>query len=262
MENKFTNWFFLLWAAVIVSVATLLVGNSFIKANENSQQTNYGIANTISVAGEGKTTVSPDTFVINLSISELASGTQQAQKAANDKFLKISAVLKANGVNDKSIQTKSVSVYPEYDRSASQRKLLWYRAQQSLEIKINGDNFVQSGSDVIDQVAKIGNINVDNTSFELKDKNKAMEVARQKAFDDAKEKAEQLAKVGGVRLGKPLTINDTSVQYYPSPIMYAKSDMAVSVDGMWWGEGTNAVSSISAGENEVTININVVFQIN
>ena len=257
MQKQTINWLFLLGAALILAITTFFVGNALIRSNKENQQTSQGITNTISVMGEGKDYVSPDTLVISVSISELAATTKDAQTQANQKVVKVNDILSAAGIAQKDIQTTNVNVYPEYDRSnASGRKLLWYRAQQSITIKVSGDNFWQKGADIVDKISAIGGVNVDNTYFDLKDKNASMQWARDKAFADAKAKAEQLAKAGGVTLGKPVMITDNNISYTPGPIMYAKADMAV------WG-GTNAASTpaLSPGQTEVTVDVQVVYEI-
>jgi len=91
----------------------------------NMAQSPYGMANSISVMGEGKASVTPDMLVINVSISELAATTELAQTQANEKINKLKEILKAAEIADKDIKTANVNVYPEYDRSdASGRKLL------------------------------------------------------------------------------------------------------------------------------------------
>ncbi len=258
MSKQTINWLFLLGAALIFSITTFFVGNSIVQSNKNNQQTAQGITNTISVMGEWKDYVSPDMLVINTSISELAATTDAAQKQANDKVNKLKAILKDANIADKDITTTNVNVYPEYDRSnASGRKLLWYRAQQSISIKVSGDNFSTRWAAVVDQISRIGGVNVDNTSFDLKDKNAAMQWARDKAFADAKAKAQQLAQAGGVTLGKPVMITDNNISYTPGPIYYAKAEMVWATADA----ATPPANSFSPGETEVTINVNVVYEI-
>jgi len=254
MQKQTTNWLFLLGAALILAMTMFFVGNSMIKSNQSS---NYGVANSISVMGEGKASVAPDMLVINVSISELAATTELAQTQANEKVNALKEILKAADIADKDIKTTNVNAYPEYDRSdASGRKLLGYRAQQSLTINVNGENFWEKWGNIVTQISKIGGVNVDNTYFDLKDKNVAMQWAREKALGDAKAKAEQLAKASGVSLGKPLIITDNSYSYNPSPIYYARNEVA----GMW-SDVKEASSALSPGETEVTINVNVVYEI-
>lgn len=257
MQKQTINWLFLLGAALLLALTMFFVGNAMVQSNKNNQQSSMGITNTISVMGEGKASVSPDMLVINVSISELAATTELAQTQANEKVDKLKEILKTAEIADKDIKTTNINAYPEYDRSdANGRKLLWYRAQQSLSIHVSWEKFWEKWGNIVTQISKIGGVNVDNTYFDLKDKNIAYAGAREKAIIDTKAKAEQLAKASGVTLGKPVMITDNSYSNIPGPIYYAK-DQAM---GMWWAE--SAVSNaLSPGETEVTINVNVMYQI-
>ncbi len=256
MTKQTTNWLFLLGAAVIFSLTTLLVGNSIVRSNKENQQTAQGITNTISVMGEGKDYVTPDTFVINLSVSELGKDTATVQKQVNEKIVTVNDILKKSDIPSKDIQTANVSVYPEYNRTEkSGQTLVGYRANTTMTINIYGKDFWQKGADIVDAISKVWGVNINNTSFDLKDKNLAMQWAREKAFADAKAKAEQLAKAWDISLGKPVMITDNNVSYTPGPIYYARNEAAKVTDQ------AAGVAGYSAGETEVTVNINVVYEI-
>lgn len=107
-------------------------------------------------------------------------------------------------------------------------------------------------------VAAIGNVNVDNTYFDLKDKNAALAEGREKALQDAKAKAEQLAKASGRKLGRVLTIMDNTY-YNIMPINHVMTEGLSMLKGV---SDTAATStSFSPGETEVTVNVNVVYKI-
>ncbi|HCY21117.1 TPA: hypothetical protein DIC40_04670 [Patescibacteria group bacterium] len=108
------------------------------KQQISSQQ---GITNTVSVAGEGKSLTAPDTLSINIQISELGKTTKEAQDKANAKIAKIKEALKEYNIPKQDIQTTNLNVYTEYDRTNNTRKLLGYRSQQDLNIKVKGENF-------------------------------------------------------------------------------------------------------------------------
>jgi uncharacterized protein YggE len=55
---------------------------------------------------------------------------------ANAKILKIKEILATFNVAKENVQTISVNVYPEYDRSSTKRKLLDYLSQQTLKIEV------------------------------------------------------------------------------------------------------------------------------
>ena len=81
--------------------------------------------------------------------------------------------------------------------------------------------------------------------------------ARDEAIADAKQKAEMLAKQLGVRLVRVVSYNDSG--NYPQP-MYAR-DMAYGMGGAE-NQSTKAVApSISIGENKVTSNVSITYEI-
>jgi uncharacterized protein YggE len=107
---------------------------------------------------------------------------------------------------------------------------LGYRATQSITVTIEDPEFARIGGEIIDEVAQIGGVKVNNTSFVLKDKDTAMAEAREEAFQDAQKKAQQLADAGNLHLKKALSISDTSINYggvYPMARSEMTSDSAL-----------------------------------
>lgn len=83
--------------------------------------------------------------------------------------------------------------------------------------------------------------------------------ARQKALEDARAKAEQLVKASGGKLGKVLTITDNTYYSMPGPIYYAREE-AKGMGGVAVDSAATS-NSLSPGETEVTVNVNVVYKI-
>lgn len=135
MQKQTSNGIFILGAALILAIGLSVLG--YLLFRSNMSQSPYGMANSITVNGEGKASVTPDMLVINLSVSELADTTEKAQAQSNEKVVKVMDILSGYNVLKDNIKTTNVNVYPEYDRSdASGRKLLGYRAQNSLTIQV------------------------------------------------------------------------------------------------------------------------------
>ncbi|MFZ2151218.1 MAG: SIMPL domain-containing protein [Candidatus Absconditicoccaceae bacterium] len=256
--NKDHSWFLI--ATVIIVAAFIFMGYQIRTPYKDQVPNQQGITNTISVNGEGKAYAIPDTFVINASVSESGATTKDAQTKMENKILKIKEVLGNNDVKKEKIKTVSVNVYPEYDWSNSQRKLLGYRAEQNIEIEVNGSGFTQKGSTIISQLGDVGGINVNNTYFNLKDKEKAVQEAREKAFANAKQKAEQLAKLGNLNLGRPTMISDSETSNVPGPypMYYAKAESATMGMG---GAADMNTQTISAGQSEITVYLQIVYEI-
>ena len=241
---------------MILAGSFIYIGRAFVQSNKENQQTSQGITNTISVVGEGKSKVQPDTLIINASVSEVGLTTKEAQTKANEKIVQIQNILEKAGVKKENIKTQNLNVYPEYNRSDNKQTLSGYRSQQTLTIELQGEKYVDQWNNIVDEISAIGGVNIDNTSFDVKDKVKGLADARQKAFDDAKAKAEQLAEMWWVTLGKPVMISDNWVSYTPWPIMYARAEMA-----KWAGDTAVASPSLSPGQTEVNLTITVVYEI-
>jgi len=237
-------------AAIILAWAIVFLGIQAKPANN----TQWVQTNTISVIWEGKSHITPDTLNINISVSELAKTTDLAQKQSDEKLAKVQAVLKSFEIDKKNIKTTNASINPEYDRSKSPQQLSGYRSLQSLNVKITGSGFEQKWANLIAKISEIGGVSVDNTTFSLEDENKATNEARENAFKNAKEKAEQLAKLAGLKLGKVSIISEQSTQSYPRPMYTAGKEMMLT-------DTAASATSLSAWETEVSMTISISYEI-
>jgi uncharacterized protein YggE len=102
----------LLMSTVILAGSLIFTGYQIKSPNAGQQ----GTTNTINVAGEGKAYVTPDALLINLSVSELAPSTKEAQTIANQKIAGIKKMLEEFKIAKEDIKTQNVNIYPEYDR--------------------------------------------------------------------------------------------------------------------------------------------------
>jgi len=217
---------------IIISAVILLTAGLVYIGNQLGLKWQWWqfMPNTINVMGEWKAEIAPDSMRIYFSVSELADTTQEAQTLTNTKANQLKIILGSYDIPESDIKTESVSINEEYDWTEWGRNLLGYRATQSITVTIEDPEFARIGGEIIDEVAQIGGVKVNNTSFVLKDKDTAMAEAREEAFQDAQKKAQQLADAGNLHLKKALSISDTSINYggvYPM----ARSEMAMDSDG-------------------------------
>lgn len=244
---------------VLFILGVLVLGGSLVyigKQLSNSAANPTGMTDTISVAGEGKVKVVPDTMLISLSATQVSKTTEEAQTIVNTKLAQLRTILKTYEIPDNKITTQQLSVYPEYNRADGRNTIIGYRATQTLSIRVMGDKYADKGAQIIDEASKVGGISIDNSSFIVDDMDAAMLKAREAAFADAKTKAQQLADLAGVDLGAPVTINDQSSPNYPIPPMYyAKAEVAMDA-------GSVGSTQVNPGETEITVNLQVVFGLN
>jgi uncharacterized protein YggE len=213
----------------------------------NSQQTG------IWVSGEGKVTVTPDIATLSLGIEAQAATVAEAQDQAATAMSAVMTALADNGVADKDIQTQYFSIYQvtRWDDTKNEEIVIGYRVTNMVTAKIRD---IEKAGPIIDAVAAAGGdyTRVNNISFSVDDPTPYYAEARQKAMNDAEAKAEQLADLAGVSLGKPTYISEGSVS---PPIIYRDAGMAIPAPT------PVPTTPVSPGEIELTLDIQVAYAI-
>jgi uncharacterized protein YggE len=255
-KNQLTVLVAVFVMAFVILASTLILSSADFKIkNTGGTDPDGKFLNTVSVTGDGKVYVTPDMLTFSITATQTRDTSKEALEVVNQKISDIVKILKDKGIDEKDIQTSYLSISPEYDWTKTGRNLLGQKATQSLSIKVkNIDENATKAGEIIDEVSKISDVEVGSITFDVEDKTKSFSKARELAFDKAKQKAEELADLGDVNLGKPVSISDTSYDYsYPTArnVAYEAADSAGSVPS----------TDISTGQLELSISINVSFEI-
>jgi uncharacterized protein YggE len=241
-----------LWLVAGVSGVALL---SFVAAtcggtSTTIQNTDKAVTG-ISVSGQGKAPAKPDIASISLGVSALAPSVAEARTQAAASMNAMIDSMKANGVEEKDIQTTSLSIYPEYNYTNDGRQeLRGFRVQNTVNAKIR--NIDRTG-EIVDQAVEAGGNNaiINSIGFSIDDPEALKKQAREQAVADARARAETLAQAAGVSLGAAINISESS---YVPPVYYegASRDTA----------GAPAPETpIEAGELDVTVDVSITFAI-
>jgi uncharacterized protein len=206
------------------------------------------------VNGLGKTTGVPDVVLLTLGVQSQNKTVAQAQKAAVDAMNGIMLVLKNAGIADKDIQTTQYNIQQltRWDDKTSTSVITGYQISNIVTVKIRD---ISKAGSVIDKAADAGGdlIRVNGISFMVDDPAPLLKIARDKAVRDAIDKAKQMSQASGVRLGRLLYISE-STPYVPvvqtNYLKMAAPEMAA------------APTSISGGELEFQVNVQLVYEMN
>ena len=204
------------------------------------------------VNGTGEVQATPDIAVINLGVQAQAPTVAEAQEQSSQAMQAVMDALKTAGIADKDIKTTGYNIWQQsrWDPDKQEEIVTGYQVSNSVEVTIRN---VTDAGETIDAVVKAGgdNIRVNGIRFEVDDPSAYLEEAREKAAADAKAKAEQLADLAEVKLGKPTYITEG----YSVPVVY--SDRAYAM------EEAQAAGAppISAGETTITATIQIVYEI-
>lgn len=203
------------------------------------------------VTGEGKVTVVPDVANVQLGIEAQAKTVADAQAQAAKAMNDIMSTLATNGVAQKDIQTQyySIQQLTRWDSDKQEQVVIGYQVTNMVNAKIRN---VDKAGTIIDAAVQAGGdlARVNMIQFSIDDQTVYNDLAREKAMADAKDTAKQLADLSGVKLGKPIYISETGVSTPRTIPVYAKDTV----------EGSSS-TSISAGELEITLTVQVAYAI-
>ncbi len=205
---------------------------------------------TIAISGEGKVTGIPDIAAVSVGLQTEKADVKSAQTENTAKMNRLIANLKNLGVEDKDIQTSYYNIYPQYDWPNGKQVLRGYQVSQGVTVKIR--NLSKIG-DILASAGEGGANQVSGLSFNIDDPESLRQEARVKALLNAKEKADALARVAGVKLGKIVSFSE----YAGTPTsLYKSYDM-----GGFGGGGEGAAPTVESGSMDIVVDVTVSYEI-
>ena len=165
-----------------------------------------GPAEGISVSGEGRVSAAPDIATIRLGVRVEAATVEEARERAAQLQTAVLDAVKGNGVESKDVQTSNFSIQPVYSGDPS-RTIRAYAVTNTLALTVRK---LGSLSKIIDDASRAGGTNttVQGLSFGIDDPEELKAAARELAIEQAKQQAEDTARIAGVSLGKPISISE------------------------------------------------------
>lgn len=174
----------------------------------------------IHVKGNCLREVMPDRGSIILTAEFIDMDAGSASKKAIEQYNKLNDAIKKLNLPDAKFETNEYSVNEEIEWTQNKRVLKGYRARMGLRVTTS-------------QIAKLGDVIVVSTKIGVKDIGALMSVTSEKkmkeereacleeAFQNARLKADRLAKVAGVQINKVLSIAEEGAEIVvpPRPMM-------------------------------------------
>lgn len=223
-------------------------------------------SNIITVSGEGDAFAVPDVAQFTYSVFEEKITVEEAQEAVAEKANAIQEYLEEQGIEERDIKTVNYNVNPQYDyvqrevvcvrfpcpQPPGEQVLRGYGVNTSVQVKVRD---TEEAGTLLSGVGERGATNISGLSFMIDDPEELQREARKMAIEDAQEKAEQLADDLGVDLVRIVNFyEDGPVPHYPYD-GFARKEMALDV------ADEAVVQNIALGENQVSVNVNITYEI-
>ena len=176
---------------------------------------------TITVSGQGEVQARPDTAFVSLSVVTEAEEAAVALDENSQQIQSVLDTLSESGIADEDIETQSVRLDPVFAQPGPQepgtttqptQEITGYRAINMIQVRVT--DLANLGT-TIDTAVSAGANQVQGIRFEVSNPGERMNAARMAAWQDAQNKAQQLAELSGASLGQVMEIRATDQGSFP-----------------------------------------------
>lgn len=203
----------------------------------------------IRVNGVGTAHGAPDTALVSIGVDALDEAVAAATSTVSSTVERLTAALEDAGVDATDIRTSSFNVHREdwhtdEDGSPAEAR---YRVSSTLQLTVR--DLTALGT-LLSTAIEAGATQVHGLQFTVSDDQQLQSQARQLALEDARQRAEELAGLAGLSLGRVLYIEETGAVGFPlTSQSYAMSAMDA------------AAVPIEPGELSADVQLSVLFEI-
>jgi uncharacterized protein YggE len=230
----------------IAMLIGLLCLAGVLSAEENT------LPKVVRVTGTSEVKVAPDRAVIELGVQKQDPNASAAKRMADQAARRILATLKAQGVDEKDVQTTYLSLQPEsYMRKGV--RISYFVANETMLITVRDLPRLDS---LLEELVKAGGNRIDSIGYEVSDIRKYRDQARELAIKAAREKAQALAQALGQEAGKAHSIEEVAEPEYALAGMRANSAYAFEAPAK------TLSPSIAPGQKTISASVVVSFDLN
>lgn len=235
-------------AATATLALVVLVSASFSAAQAQPIPVGDGNQPTgISVVGQGVVLAQPTQGMVVFGVEVVNRSLAAAQQDAANRMDAVVNKLIELGVDRRDLKTVRFSVQPQYDQQGRTPTLTGYRVSNAVAATLKDINAIGG---TIDAAVEAGAVRVEGVTFHVADPSQLKDQAREQAVVNARSKAEQLARLSGVTLGRPIRIEESD----PGGVRPVEAQPAARA-------ALAAETPILAGELEIRTQVRVVFAI-
>ena len=203
----------------------------------------------LSVSSNAEARRVPDIATVSAGVVTQAADANSAMRANAEQMAKVVAAIKAAGIAERDVQTSGVNLNPQYRYAENQPPAITgYQASNNVNVVVR--DIAKLGR-ILDALVATGANQVNGPSFDVEDKESAYDEARKRALDKAQQRAAMYAKSLGMQVRRIVSISEGGGFAPPQPMAVMSMARAEKM----------ADTSISPGENTLSVNLDVVFEL-
>jgi uncharacterized protein YggE len=219
-------------------------------AAQSSGQVTQAIAGTrLDISATGEVTRVPDLAVISAGVVARSTTAAAALQETADKMDRVITALKRAGVDDRDIQTSSVSLNPEYRYPENQSpQLTGYSASNQVTVRFRD---IRNSGKVLDALVAVGANQINGPTMTIEHPEAALDEARTRAVAQGRARAELYARALGMNVARVVSVSEGGGYYAPPPPPPAP--MMASAE--------RSYTKIEPGEQKLQVSLSMVFEL-
>jgi uncharacterized protein YggE len=234
-------------------IGALMLGALSWAAPASAQQASItqSIAGTrLDLTATGEVTRVPDVAIISAGVVSRAATASAAIQDAAARMDRVLAALKRAGIQDRDIQTGSVSLNPEYRYPENQSpQLTGYTASNTLTIRFRD---IQSSGKILDALVSQGANQINGPNLTIDKPDAALDEARANAVAIGRARAEAYARSLGMRLVRVVSVSENGGYAVPPPAPPPVPMRAAH---------SRAYTKIEPGEQKLQVSLAMTFEL-
>lgn len=200
----------------------------------------------LDVVATGEVTRVPDIVRINAGVMTQAPTASEAIRANAERMRTMRAALREAGVAERDIQTSTLNLHPQWRHNENQAPIFTgYQAHNAVNVRFRD---IANAGRIIDALVASGANQIDGPMFEIDQPEPALDEARTRAIEIARNRATLYANALGMRVKRILSVSEAGAAM-PMPMMARAANMEVS--------GTN----IAPGQQTLSASVTVTFEL-
>lgn len=232
---------------IVLLVFAFVAAGAFLALWPASAQESGKPKRTIELTAVGQVAATPDKVDIATGVTSQAETAKEALAKNNEAMSAVVAALKAEGIEEKDIQTSEFSVQPVWEqrKDATSPAITGYQVTNQVAITLHDTKKL---GPILDKVVGLGANQIGSISFGIADPEPLKDEARKRAMAKALATAKLYAETANANLGNVLTISEDAGMVVPRAAPRAmKMEMAAA--------------PIEAGTAMVELRVNVTYEL-
>ena len=232
-------------------MAALMLGAAALPAAADAQQASItqSITGTrLDVSASGDVTRVPDLAIISAGVVTRSASASGAIQQAAARMARVREALRAAGIADRDIQTSNISLNPEYTYVNNQPpKLNGYTASNQLSVRFRD---IANTGKILDALVSVGANQINGPNLTIEKPEAALDEARARAVAAGRARADLYARSLGLRVVRIVAVSESGGYAVPPPMPV-----------MMRAEAAQADTKIDSGEQKLSVNLNMTFEL-